>query len=170
MAWPLLTLVALAGVYLCVPETDQLKGVALLVVGVALVELVSSEALPFAWHAMVMVTVLVVTGDGEMLMGIGAVFGALNTMYSAVAARTREIATLRALGFGNGPVVLSVLGMLDVEYRSVSPLQGIGRLDTYAFTPAGDFLVGTTNNVPEPASLSLLGAGLFGLAFSRRRG
>jgi putative ABC transport system permease protein len=44
-----------------------------------------------------------------LLMGIGAVFGALNTMYSAVAARTREIATLRALGFGPLPVVASVL-------------------------------------------------------------
>jgi putative ABC transport system permease protein len=43
------------------------------------------------------------------LMGVGAVFGAVNTMYSAVAARTREIATLRALGFGAGPVILSVL-------------------------------------------------------------
>jgi len=43
------------------------------------------------------------------LMGIAAVFGAVNTMYSAVAARTREIATLRALGFGGGPVVASVL-------------------------------------------------------------
>ncbi len=43
------------------------------------------------------------------LMGFGAVFGALNTMYSAVSARTREIATLRALGFGAGPVVISVL-------------------------------------------------------------
>ena len=43
------------------------------------------------------------------LMGLGAVFGALNTMYNAVAARTREIATLRALGFGRGPVVFSVL-------------------------------------------------------------
>jgi putative ABC transport system permease protein len=43
------------------------------------------------------------------LMGIGAVFGAVNTMYSAVATRTREIATLRALGFGNFPVVFSVL-------------------------------------------------------------
>ena len=42
------------------------------------------------------------------MMGVGAVFGAINTMYSAVAARTREIATLRALGFGGGPVVLSV--------------------------------------------------------------
>jgi putative ABC transport system permease protein len=43
------------------------------------------------------------------LMGIGAVFGAINTMYTAVAARTREIATLRALGFGSIPVVASVL-------------------------------------------------------------
>jgi putative ABC transport system permease protein len=43
------------------------------------------------------------------LMAIGAVFGALNTMYSAVSVRTREIATLRALGFGSGAVVVSVL-------------------------------------------------------------
>jgi putative ABC transport system permease protein len=44
-----------------------------------------------------------------VLMGIGAVFGALNTMYSAVASRTREVATLRALGFGRAAVVVSVL-------------------------------------------------------------
>ncbi|MEO6237566.1 MAG: ABC transporter permease [Vicinamibacterales bacterium] len=43
------------------------------------------------------------------LMGIGAVFGAVNTMYTAVASRTREIATLRALGFSSFPVVFSVL-------------------------------------------------------------
>jgi putative ABC transport system permease protein len=43
------------------------------------------------------------------LMGIGAVFAALNTMYSAVASRTREIATLRALGFRAVPVMVSVL-------------------------------------------------------------
>jgi putative ABC transport system permease protein len=43
------------------------------------------------------------------LMAVGAVFGALNTMYNAVAARTREIATLRALGFGRGSVVFSVM-------------------------------------------------------------
>jgi putative ABC transport system permease protein len=43
------------------------------------------------------------------LMAIGAVFGALNTMYSAVATRTREIATLRALGFGSGAVVISLM-------------------------------------------------------------
>jgi putative ABC transport system permease protein len=40
-------------------------------------------------------------------MGIGAVFGALNTMYSAIAERGREIATMRALGFGALPVVTS---------------------------------------------------------------
>ncbi|MPZ18016.1 MAG: FtsX-like permease family protein [Luteitalea sp.] len=43
------------------------------------------------------------------LMGVGAIFGAVNTMYTAVATRTREIATLRALGFGGSPVVFSVL-------------------------------------------------------------
>jgi len=53
-----------------------------------------------------------VTGLGlliAVIMGFGAVFGALNTMYTAVAARAREIATLRALGFRSGPVVISVL-------------------------------------------------------------
>jgi len=44
-----------------------------------------------------------------VLMGVGAVFGAVITMYTAVASRTREIATLRALGFGSVPVVFSVL-------------------------------------------------------------
>ncbi|HTQ30990.1 MAG TPA: ABC transporter permease [Opitutaceae bacterium] len=44
-----------------------------------------------------------------LLMAVGAVFGALNTMYSSVSARTREIATLRALGFGGGAVVVSVM-------------------------------------------------------------
>ena len=54
----------------------------------------------------------IITGIGTviaLLMGIGAVFGAINTMYTAVASRTREIATLRALGFSSGPVVISVM-------------------------------------------------------------
>jgi putative ABC transport system permease protein len=53
-----------------------------------------------------------VTGLGILitcLMAVGATFGALNTMYNAVASRTQEIATLRALGFGNGPVVISIM-------------------------------------------------------------
>ena len=43
------------------------------------------------------------------IMGIGAVFGALNSMYAAVAGRAREIATLRALGFRGLPVVTAVM-------------------------------------------------------------
>lgn len=43
------------------------------------------------------------------IMGLGAIFGALNTMYSAVSTRTTEIATLRAIGFGSAPIVVSVL-------------------------------------------------------------
>jgi putative ABC transport system permease protein len=43
------------------------------------------------------------------IMAIGAIFTALNTLYAAVAARTVEIATLRALGFGPSGVVVSVL-------------------------------------------------------------
>jgi putative ABC transport system permease protein len=43
------------------------------------------------------------------IMAIGAVFGAFNTMYSAVSARSREIATLRALGFRSGSVVAAFL-------------------------------------------------------------
>ena len=43
------------------------------------------------------------------IMAIGAVFGALNTMYAAVATRAREIATLRALGFQGTPVVVAVM-------------------------------------------------------------
>lgn len=43
------------------------------------------------------------------IMALGAMFGALNTMYSAVATRAREIATLRAIGFRPVPVIVSVL-------------------------------------------------------------
>jgi putative ABC transport system permease protein len=42
-------------------------------------------------------------------MALGAMFAALNTMYAAVGTRAREIATLRALGFGGVPVVISVM-------------------------------------------------------------
>jgi putative ABC transport system permease protein len=43
------------------------------------------------------------------IMAVGAIFSALNTMYSAVSARLREIATLRAIGFGATAMVMSVL-------------------------------------------------------------
>ena len=53
-----------------------------------------------------------ITGLGflvAVIMGVGAVFAALNTMYAAVGARVSEIATMRALGFRSGSVVLSFL-------------------------------------------------------------
>jgi putative ABC transport system permease protein len=56
-----------------------------------------------------------------VIMAIGAMFGALNTMYSAVAARGLEIATLRAIGFGALPVLLSVM----IEALLLSLLGGI---------------------------------------------
>jgi putative ABC transport system permease protein len=62
------------------------------------------------------------------LMAVGAVFGALNTMYSSVSARTREIATLRALGFGGGAVVVSVM----IEAMAVAIVGGaLGAIIAY---------------------------------------
>lgn len=55
------------------------------------------------------------------LMGMGAVFGAILTMNTAVSARTREIATLRALGFNTPAVLISVLG----ESMALAALGGL---------------------------------------------
>ncbi|HEU4401829.1 MAG TPA: ABC transporter permease, partial [Candidatus Polarisedimenticolia bacterium] len=52
---------------------------------------------------------LALAGFVSIVMGIGAVFGAMNTMYAIVAARTREIGTLRALGFARRSVLLAFL-------------------------------------------------------------
>jgi putative ABC transport system permease protein len=71
---------------------------------------VRSERAFYADQSRILVTMIRYVGTTiAVLMGIGAVFAALNTMYSAVSSRTREIATLRALGFGAAPVVTSVL-------------------------------------------------------------
>jgi putative ABC transport system permease protein len=53
--------------------------------------------------------VTIAGGVIALLMGLGAVFGAINAMYAAVSARSLEIATLRALGFGRTPVLISVM-------------------------------------------------------------
>jgi putative ABC transport system permease protein len=73
------------------------------------------------------------------VMAIGAVFGALNTMYSAVAARAREIATLRALGFGGGSIILSFM----LESLLISLAGGI--LGCIAVLPLNGFTAGTMN-------------------------
>ena len=56
-----------------------------------------------------------------IIMAIGAVFAALNTMYAAVVSRTVEIATLRALGFGRFPVIVSVM----IESMALALLGGL---------------------------------------------
>jgi putative ABC transport system permease protein len=63
------------------------------------------------------------------LMAVGAIFGAILTMYTAVATRAREIATLRALGFNAPAVLVSVLA----ESMLLAALGGlIGGLAAYA--------------------------------------
>ncbi|MEM7357151.1 MAG: ABC transporter permease, partial [Acidobacteriota bacterium] len=67
---------------------------------------------PDYWADQASATTTFIQGLGIVigaLMGFGAIFGALNTMYTAVSTRTREIGTLRALGFSTGPVIISVL-------------------------------------------------------------
>jgi len=54
-------------------------------------------------------TIGFLAGIVTLIMALGAVFAALNSMYAAVAARGKEIATLRAIGFGGTPVLLSVM-------------------------------------------------------------
>jgi putative ABC transport system permease protein len=64
----------------------------------------------YAKQSTTMTTLITVLGGlVAVIMAVGAVFGALNTMYSAVAERGREIATMRALGFTSWNVILSFL-------------------------------------------------------------
>lgn len=64
----------------------------------------------YARQSEVLTTLITVLGTlVAIIMGVGAVFGALNTMYSAVAERSREIATMRAIGFGAFSIVVSFL-------------------------------------------------------------
>lgn len=86
-----------------------------------------------------------------VIMGLGAVFAALNTMYSAIAARTVEIATLRALGFSGSVVVLATIA----EAMTLALIGGvIGGAGAYLFF--------------NGYTVSTLGAGFTQVAFSFR--
>jgi putative ABC transport system permease protein len=64
----------------------------------------------YAQQARALVVLVTILGRAiAVLMGLAAIFGALATMYSAVSSRAKEIATLRAIGFGAFPVVTSVI-------------------------------------------------------------
>jgi putative ABC transport system permease protein len=89
------------------------------------------------------------TGLVSVIMGFGALFSALNTMYSAVSTRTKEIATLRAIGFGGLPVMVSVLA----ESMLLALLGGLlGAVIAYALF--------------NGYTISTLGAGFTQVAFS----
>ena len=84
-----------------------------------------------------MITVL--GGIVAVIMGVGAIFGALNTMYSAVAERGREIATMRALGFGGFSVVTSFI----IEALLISLVGGL--VGCVAVLPLNGLTTGTIN-------------------------
>jgi len=83
--------------------------------------------------------ITILGGFVALIMAIGAVFGALNTMYSAVAERGREIATMRALGFNSGNVILSFL----VEALLISLVGGL--LGCLAVLPLNGLTTSTMN-------------------------
>jgi putative ABC transport system permease protein len=83
--------------------------------------------------------ITVLGGLVAAIMAIGAVFGALNTMYSAIAERGREIATMRAVGFSSSNVILSFL----FEALSISLVSGI--LGCLAVLPLNGFTTNTMN-------------------------
>ena len=83
--------------------------------------------------------ITILGGFVALIMAIGAVFGALNTMYSAVAERGREIATMRALGFNSGNVILSFL----VEALLISFVGGL--LGCLAVLPLNGLTTSTMN-------------------------
>ena len=101
---------------------------------------VERERAYYARQAQVVTTMIRVMGFlVALVMGIGAVFGALNTMYSAVAARTREVATLRAIGFSGGAVVVSFL----LEALVIAGVGGV--LGCLAVLPVNGYTTGTLN-------------------------
>ncbi len=83
--------------------------------------------------------ILVLGGIVAGVMGVGAIFGALNTMYSAVAERAREVATLRALGFGAGSVVASFV----LEALCIAAVGGV--IGCVAVLPLNGYTTGAMN-------------------------
>ena len=94
----------------------------------------------YARASQMMTTLIRVLGTMvAVVMGIGAVFAALNTMYSAVAERAREVATLRALGFPGTTIVLS----FTLEALLVAGVGGI--LGAVAVVPLNGLATSTLN-------------------------
>ncbi len=94
----------------------------------------------YARQSQVVTTLITVLGSLiAAVMALGAVFGGLNTMYSAVAERAREIAVLRAIGFGGGSIVLSFF----VESLIIAVCGGL--VGCLAALPVNGLTTGTMN-------------------------
>ncbi len=101
--------------------------------------MVKSERQYYSEQTTGLAGILVLVGFVTLFMIVGAVLGPMNTMFSAVASRTRELATMRALGFKRRAIVLSVV----LESALVSLLGGLMGL-LLAF-PVNGISTGTTN-------------------------
>ncbi len=101
---------------------------------------VDREVNYYSKQSQTMTTIITTLGGiVAVIMAIGAVFGALNTMYSAVSERSREIATLRALGFGAGSVVFS----FTIEALLISFVGGV--VGCLAVLPLNGLTTGAMN-------------------------
>ncbi len=99
-----------------------------------------------------------------VLLAIGALFGCFNTMYSAVAARKSEIATLRALGYGGLPVAVSVIveaGALSVTGALIGAAFAWSRYDGVIDGFGGDVFTMTVS----PAMIGIAIAWAIAVAF-----
>jgi putative ABC transport system permease protein len=101
---------------------------------------VEREQVYYARQSQSLTTMITVLGTlVAVVMAVGAVFGALNTMYSAISERRREIATMRALGFGGGSVVVSFV----FESLLISLVGGV--LGCLIVLPINGLTTGTMN-------------------------
>lgn len=101
---------------------------------------VSREVDYYDKQSRVMTTLIIVLGSlVAFMMGTGAIFGALLTMYSAVAERGREIGTMRALGFGSGSVIISFV----IEALLISFVGGL--IGCLFILPMNGFTMATMN-------------------------
>lgn len=99
------------------------------------------------------------------IMAVGAVFGALNTMYSAVSVRTTEIATLRALGFSGTSVVASVLieaQLLALVGALVGAVLAHICINGHLISTVGD----TIGNNPQVVFALTISSGLVGISIA----
>jgi hypothetical protein len=111
-AVPGLALAAATATYLCVPETDQFKGVALLMIGVGLVEFASREVLPLGWHAALFAVVLwagLFGATGRASAVVGAVFAGWVLVLPAATAVDGHEPTRRCAGLVAGVAIIAAL-------------------------------------------------------------